>query len=152
MQKDKVGIRYKLFVLIEVYIDYLASDNFFKHQLTARYTPKQNGMAERKNQIIMDMVYCILQAKHMLKKFWAEAIAYAVYLLNRCPTKCLEFKTPYKVWSGRTPSIKYLHVIGCIAYTHMLNELRKKLDDKSKKCIFIYYNIMNKANDCIILS
>ncbi|MCI78542.1 copia-type polyprotein, partial [Trifolium medium] len=31
-------------------------DNGIKRQLTAAYTPQQNGIAERKNRTIMDMV------------------------------------------------------------------------------------------------
>ena len=34
--------------------------NGVKRQLTASYTPQQNGVAERKNQTIMNMVRCVL--------------------------------------------------------------------------------------------
>jgi len=30
----------------------------------------------------------------MPKEFWAEAVATAVYILNRCPTKSVQEKTP----------------------------------------------------------
>ena len=43
------------------------------------------------------------------------------------------------------PSIRYLKVFGCIAYTHVLNQLSKKLDDKGEKCIFIGYSTNSKA-------
>ena len=44
------------------------------------------------------------------------------------------------MWSGRTSSVHHLHVFGCIAYAHVPNELRKKLVEKSEKCIFLGYS------------
>ncbi|KAL4388518.1 hypothetical protein GQ457_09G024580 [Hibiscus cannabinus] len=116
-----------------------------QQQLTTRYTPQQNGVAERKNRTIMDMVRCMLKAKQMPREFWAEAVSTAVYILNRCPTKSVCDKTPEEAWSGRKPSIWHLRVFGCIAYAHVPDQLRKKLDDKGEKCIFIGYSTNSKA-------
>lgn len=44
-----------------------------KRQVTAAFTPQQNGVAERKNRTIMNMVRCLLIEKSMPKKFWGEA-------------------------------------------------------------------------------
>ena len=130
--------------------EYLACTDFFEqhgiqHQMTTRYTPQQNGVAERKNRTIMDMVRCMLKAKQMPREFWAEAVATAVYILNRCPTKSVRDKTPEEAWSGRKPSIRHLKVFGCVAYAHVPDQLRKKLDDKGEKCIFIGYSTNSKA-------
>lgn len=38
-----------------------------------------------------------------------------------------------------------LKFFGCIAYAHALDQLRKKLDDKGEKCIFIGYNTESKV-------
>ncbi len=35
-------------------------------------------------------------------------------------------------------------MFGCITYSHVLDELRKKLDDKVEKCIFISYSLVIK--------
>lgn len=43
--------------------------NGVKRQLTAAYTPQQNGVAERKNRTIMNMVRCMLSEKQMPKTF-----------------------------------------------------------------------------------
>jgi len=45
-----------------------------KRQLTAAYTPQQNGVAERKNRTILNMVRCLLSEKEMPKLFWPEAV------------------------------------------------------------------------------
>ncbi|XP_074379364.1 retrovirus-related Pol polyprotein from transposon TNT 1-94 isoform X2 [Apium graveolens] len=64
-------------------------DAGIEHQLTAPYTPQQNGVVERKNRTIMEMARCLLHDKGLPKKFWAEAANTAVFLLNRLPTKAL---------------------------------------------------------------
>jgi hypothetical protein len=44
-------------------------------QTTTRYTPQQNGLAERKKQIIMNMARSLLKEKCLSNTFWAEAVA-----------------------------------------------------------------------------
>ena len=61
-----------------------------EHQLTATYTPQQNGVSERKNMTIMETARCLLFEKEMPKAFWAEAINTVVFLQNRLPTKALK--------------------------------------------------------------
>ena len=67
-----------------------------EHQLTAPYTPQQNGVSERKNRSIMEMTRCMLHEKELPKKLWAEAANTAVFLLNRLPTRVLQKKTPFE--------------------------------------------------------
>ena len=42
----------------------------------------------------MDMVRCMLRFKQLPKEFWVEAVATAVYILNKCSTKSVCDKTP----------------------------------------------------------
>ncbi|KAA3467522.1 Retrovirus-related Pol polyprotein from transposon TNT 1-94 [Gossypium australe] len=51
-----------------------------EHQLTAPYTPQQNGVSERRNKYILDMTRCMLHEKNLPKKFWEEATHNAVFL------------------------------------------------------------------------
>ncbi|KAH9704543.1 hypothetical protein KPL70_011512 [Citrus sinensis] len=67
-----------------------------EHQLTATYTPQQNGVSERKNRTVMEMARCLLFEKEMPKMFWAEAVNTVVFLQNRLPTKALNGKTPFE--------------------------------------------------------
>jgi hypothetical protein len=53
--------------------------------------------------------------------------------------------TPEETWSGHKPSVAHMKVFGCIAYAHVPKENRRKLDDKSVKCIFIGYNIETRS-------
>jgi hypothetical protein len=50
------------------------SQQGIKGQLTTAYTPQQNGVAESKNQTVMNIVRSILSGKGILKPFWPEAM------------------------------------------------------------------------------
>ena len=46
-------------------------------------------------------------------------------------------KTPYEIWTGKTPSLSFLKIWGCEAYVKRLQS--DKLAPKSDKCIFVGY-------------
>ncbi|GJV48735.1 zinc finger, CCHC-type containing protein [Tanacetum coccineum] len=81
------------------------------HQVTAPYTPHQNGIAERKNRTLMDMVNSMMSHSGLSSGYWGEALLIACYILNRVPSK-RNIKTPYELWNRRTPKPDYLHIWG----------------------------------------
>lgn len=85
------------------------------------------------------MARSMLKDKDLPKRFWAEAVQCAVYLLNRCPTRSLKSKTPQEAWTTYKPSVGHLRVFGCIAYAKVPEANRTKLEDKGVKCILIGY-------------
>ena len=61
-------------------------------------TPQQNGIAERRKRMILDMVRCML-VNSLLPEFLSdEALKTAAYILNQVPRKSIP-KTPYELWS-----------------------------------------------------
>lgn len=112
-------------------------DAGIKRNLTTAYTPQQNGIVERKNRTIMNMVRSMLSCKDIPKRFWPEAVRWAVHVLNRCLTLALKNKTPEEVWSGYKPSVENFKVFGCVGHVHIPDANRNKLEDKSRKCIFL---------------
>jgi hypothetical protein len=109
-------------------------------QHTVPYTPQQNGVAERKNHTLKEMVNCMIQSKRLSLKYWAEAINYANYIVNRTPTKALTNITPEEAWTKIKPNVSHIHVFGSIAWAHIPDEKRKTLQRKSEKCIFVGYS------------
>lgn len=105
-------------------------------QLTAAYTPQQNGISERKNRTIMNMVRSVLKSSGVQKSFWPEAVNWSIHVLNRSPTFAVQNQTPEEAWSGRRPSIDHFRIFGCIAYAHVPEPKRSKLDDKGEKMYF----------------
>ncbi|GJT77450.1 zinc finger, CCHC-type containing protein [Tanacetum coccineum] len=45
------------------------------HETTSPYTPQQNGVAERKNRALMEMVNSMISYSDLSEGFWGEAIA-----------------------------------------------------------------------------
>ena len=84
--------------------------------IVAQYTmpgsPYQNGVAERRNRTLTDMVRSMLSNSNIPLFLWSEALKTAVYILNRVPTKAVS-KTPFELWKGWKPSLGHFHIWGC---------------------------------------
>ncbi|KAH9679844.1 hypothetical protein KPL71_026299 [Citrus sinensis] len=86
---------------------------------TVRFTPQQNGLAERMDRTIVDKTRCMLINLKLPRCFWAEAVSTACYLVNKSPSAAIDFKTPEEIWSGRPPKFENLRIFGCPAYVHI---------------------------------
>jgi len=53
--------------------------------------------------------------------------------------------TSEKAWSRRRPNIEHFKIFGCITYAHVPDAMRKKLDDKGEKCVFLGVSETSKA-------
>ncbi|GJU80983.1 zinc finger, CCHC-type containing protein [Tanacetum coccineum] len=82
-------------------------ENGIARQLTAPYSPQQNGVVERRNRTII------------------------------VPTKALEDITPYEAIKQRKPNLENLRVFGCIAYAKVPSQHLTKLDDRSIKMVYL---------------
>ncbi|WJZ87796.1 hypothetical protein VitviT2T_007148 [Vitis vinifera] len=72
-----------------------------EHGIVAQYTmpgfPNRNGVAEKRNRTLMDMVRSMLSSSKLPKFLWTEALKMTVYILNQVPTKAVP-KTPFELW------------------------------------------------------
>ena len=59
-------------------------------------SPTMNGVTERQNKILKDMVRSMIRHSTLLESLWGEALKTTAYILNRVPTKATE-KTPYEL-------------------------------------------------------
>jgi transposase InsO family protein len=71
--------------------------------------PQQNGVAERRNRTLTDMVRSMLSYSTLPISLWMDALKTTIHILNRVPRKSVP-KTPYEMWTGRKPILNYLHV------------------------------------------
>lgn len=110
-----------------------------RHERSVPYSPQQNGRAERDMRTIVESARTMLHAKELSLRFWAEAVACAVYVLNRSGPTFVADKSPYELWFGKTPKIDHLRVFGSEVYTHVPKQQRQKWDKKAKPGIFIGY-------------
>ena len=78
--------------------------------------------------------------------YWGEAVATAAYIRNRVPTSAFKERvSPYEKWYQRRPDLSHLRVFGCVAYAHIPDCQRNKLDKKAKKCRFVGYSLNYKG-------
>ncbi|KAL1213897.1 Retrovirus-related Pol polyprotein from transposon TNT 1-94 [Cardamine amara subsp. amara] len=100
----------------------------------------------------MEMARAMLVDQALPNTFWAEAVATSVYIQNILPSKSLEEDvTPLEIWSGRKQRVEHLRVFGCLCYVQVPIEKRRKLDDKSKRGVFIGYSSESKGYRILLL-
>ena len=77
------------------------------HERTPPYSPESNGVAERKNRTLTEMVNAMLDTIGMSWGWWGEAVLTAYHTLNRVPMKNKE-KTPFEEWENKRLTLSYL--------------------------------------------
>ncbi|KAL6351417.1 hypothetical protein AAG906_035209 [Vitis piasezkii] len=117
--------------------------------IDARYTmldtPQQNGVAERRNHTLLDMVRYMLSNSFLPEFLWGEALRTATYILNQVPSKSVP-KTPYELWSRKKPSLHHFHVWECKAEIRPYNPQLKKFDPKTISGFFVGYCIGSRGS------
>ena len=111
-------------------------DSVMVSQLTPLETPQWNGVSERRNQTLLDMVRSMISRTDLPISFWGYALETVAFLLNIIPSKEDE-KTPYELWIGKHPGLSFLKIWGCEAYVK--RQASDKLASKSDKCLFVRY-------------
>jgi hypothetical protein len=116
-----------------------------KRELTTPYNPQQNGVAERKNRTIMEVVKTMIHDEDLPMCLWGEATMVAVYVQNRLSHSALGFKNLEEMFVGKKPEVSHLKIFGCPVFIHIPKEKRNKLEPSGKKGIFVGYCEVSKA-------
>lgn len=121
------------------------SEGGIKHYTTTPYSAQHNGVVEIRNQTVVEMARCMMKSMQVPSEFWGEAVCIAVYVLNRAPTKALNNMTPFEAWHGRKLNVEHLRIFGYTANVKLVGPNLTKLSDRSRKMIFIGYEIGTKG-------
>ncbi|KAF7807931.1 Retrovirus-related Pol polyprotein from transposon TNT 1-94 [Senna tora] len=113
-------------------------------QYTMPGSPDMNGVAERRNRTLLDMVRSMMSNSKLPIFLWREALKTAVYIQNRVPTKAVS-KTPFEIWKGWKPSLNHIRVWGCPAEVRVYNPHEKKLDPRTISTYFVGYAERSKG-------
>ena len=87
--------------------------------------------------------------KKKKKDLWEDAILTTAHLINRIPSRILNFQTPLKMFKECLPrswliSNLPLKVSSCVAFVHVYNHSCSKLDPQALKCVFLSYSPTQK--------
>lgn len=82
-------------------------------------------------------------------KFWDEAFATAAYLINRLPSRVINYDTPLHRLFNSSPDYSMLRTFGCACWPHLRPYNTHKLQFRSKKCVFLGYSPLHKGYKCL---
>ena len=77
-------------------------------QLTPPGTPQCNGVSERRNRTLLDMVRSMMSLTDLPISFWGYALETAAFTLNRAPSKSIEMTPHMNCGLARNPSCRFL--------------------------------------------
>ncbi|KAK8562192.1 hypothetical protein V6N12_049239 [Hibiscus sabdariffa] len=132
--------RYEYIYLMHHKSEALEKFKEFKNEVQNQHgktgMPQWNGVSERRNRTLLDMVRSMMSHTDLPTSFWVYALETAAFTLNRVPSKSVQ-KTPHEMWTGRRPNMSFMKIWGCKAYVK--HRMSTKLEPKSEKCTFVGY-------------
>jgi transposase InsO family protein len=100
----------------KVFGEYLSSQRI-QHQTICPYTPKQNGVAERKNRHLLEVTRSMMMSMNVPKYLWGQAVLTATYLINRMPSRILDWKSPIEMLKCKNEDVLLSkHLVVCASY------------------------------------
>lgn len=69
-----------------------------ERQFTISHTPQQNGVVEKRNKTLLEMIKTMMARIKLSITYWGNALLVAAYLLSLVPSKYVP-STTYKLWT-----------------------------------------------------
>ena len=91
---------------------------------------------------LLEMVGSMMSYSTLPISCWGYALKTVMHILSLVPSKSIP-NTPKVLWSGCKPSMKYLHIWGCLAY--MLKGKSDNLEAKTEVFMFSGYSKETKG-------
>jgi hypothetical protein len=96
-----------------VYFYEFCLEHGIDQQFSAPRFPQQNGVVERKNRTLAEMIRTMLDEHRSPRHFWADAISTACYISNQIFLHSILHVTPFELHFGRKPSVSHFRRFGC---------------------------------------
>jgi histone deacetylase 1/2 len=119
------------------------------HRVSCPHTHQQNGSAERKHRHIVDVGLSLLAQSSLPLRFWDTAFQTATYLINRMPSRVINQSTPLELLRDIKPDYSFLKVFGCVCWPNLRPYNTRKLNFRSKQCVFIGYSDIHRGYRCL---
>jgi hypothetical protein len=119
------------------FFERLLMERGVQKQTSAPYTPQQNGVSERVNRTLLDMVRAMIKQSQTPPAIWAEAMRHATWLKNRTYASAVQ-GVPFTLLYGRRPDMHMVKTFGTKVWVGTDGKRdRKKLDDRAMKCVVV---------------
>lgn len=104
------------------------------------HTYQLNGVAERANRTIGNLIRCSLISASLPKSFWVDALRHSFFTYNTYPCVTPQgFCSPNSVLGVDDVDLSYLHPFGCLVWYKIPEANRQKLDPKARASILLSY-------------
>ena len=81
------------------------------------------------------------------KIFWREVMNTKIYTMNRVQVRKETNKTPYELWFGHSPTVKYFKIFESKCYIKRDDDIGK-FDARSDEGVFLGYSLKIKSYRC----
>ncbi|GKC49003.1 ribonuclease H-like domain-containing protein, partial [Tanacetum coccineum] len=85
-----------------------------KREFSVARTPQKNRVAERKNKTLIEAARTMLADSKLPTTLWAEAVNTACYVQNKVLVIKTHNKSPYELFLGRKPALRFMRQFGCL--------------------------------------
>jgi hypothetical protein len=137
-------------------VDEFLDEEGIKHEFLALYTPHQNGVAERKNRTLIEMVRTMLDEYKTSDRFWAKAINTTCHATNRLYLHKLLKKTSYDLLTGNKQNVSYFRVFKSKCYVLQKRSKYSKFATKVYEGFLLgydsncrVYRVFNVTTGCV---
>jgi Reverse transcriptase (RNA-dependent DNA polymerase) len=98
------------------------------HVKSIRGSPETNGICERYNRTLLELIRCCLLQSHLPLQMWGELAKASLYVLNRPNIREGRDQTPVEMLRGRQEKHCEMHPIGCKVFfpTNTSNKLMER--------------------------
>ena len=110
-------------------------------ETSAPCIPQENGKIER----LWAMARYMIFDANLSKTYWPYAPNMATYLKNMFFHSAIG-NTPYESMYGEKLNLNFVKTFGCVAYSYVEKQFRKKLDKNSRRRIFLGTSENSKAH------
>jgi len=123
----------------DAFIEFLIESGIHR-ETTVPHNPHQNGIAERYNRVVGEMMRTSMTYAKLPFTFWEESARTANLIRNYCTTRALpDGKTPHEALNGRKPDLSIIRTFGCRAWATIPVSLRSKDGHRAISCILVGY-------------
>jgi hypothetical protein len=121
-------------------------------RMSCPYTSPQNGKTECIIHSVNNVIRTLLIQIFLPRRYWAERLHTATYLLNCLLTTVIQATYPHLALFYSTPSYEHLRVFFCTCYPNTTVTAPHKLSPRSTRCVFLSYSANIKGYRCLDLS